>query len=145
MYGGYNPYAFNPYNQQYLMQQQQMQQIQQMQQSQPESKVPGITVVQVPTIDHVEQIQMLPGERKIVLVQNNPDFMAIRVADNAGFVNTEYRMSQVFDPKAVQQQQQVQYAPLDSVVQLKKELDDLKKMMEGKDAKSTSRNAARSE
>nr|DAL43859.1 MAG TPA_asm: hypothetical protein [Caudoviricetes sp.] len=145
MYGGYNPYAFNPYNQQYLMQQQQMQQIQQMQQSQPESKVPGITVVQVPTIDHVEQIQMLPGERKIVLVQNNPDFLAIRVADNAGFVNTEYRMSQVFDPKAAQQQQQVQYAPLDSVVQLKKELDDLKKMMEGKDAKSISRNAARSE
>lgn len=142
MYGGYNPYAFNPYNQQYLMQQQQMQQ---MQQVQPESKVPGITVVQVPTIDHVEQIQMLPGERKIVLVQNNPDFLAIRVADNAGFVNTEYRMSKVFDPKAAQQQQQVQYAPLDSVVQLKKELDDLKKMMEGKDAKSTSRNAARSE
>lgn len=142
MCGGYNPYAFNPYNQQYLMQQQQMQQ---MQQVQPESKVPGITVVQVPTIDHVEQIQMLPGERKIVLVQNNPDFLAIRVADNAGFVNTEYRMSQVFDPKAAQQQQQVQYAPLDSVVQLKKELDDLKKMMEGKDAKSTSRNAARSE
>lgn len=142
MYGGYNPYAFNPYNQQYLMQQQQMQQ---MQQVQPESKVPGITVVQVPTIDHVEQIQMLPGERKIVLVQNNPDFLAIRVADNAGFVNTEYRMSQVFDPKAAQQQQQVQYAPLDSVVQLKKELDDLKKMMEGKDAKSTSRNVARSE
>ena len=145
MYGGYNPYAFNPYNQQYLMQQQQMQQIQQMQQSQPESKVPGITVVQVPTIDHVEQIQMRPGERKIVLVQNIPDFLAIRVADNAGFVNTEYRMSQVFDPKAAQQQQQVQYAPLDSVVQLKKELDDLKKMMEGKDAKSISRNAARSE
>lgn len=139
MYGGYNPYAFNPYNQQYLMQQQQMQQ------PQLESKVPGITVVQVPTIDHVEQIQMLPGERKIVLVQNNPDFLAIRVADNAGFVNTEYRMSQVFDPKAAQQQQQVQYAPIDSVVQLKKELDDLKKMMEGKDAKSTSRNAARSE
>lgn len=145
MYGGYNPYAFNPYNQQYLMQQQQMQQIQQMQQSQPESKVPGITVVQVPTIDHVEQIQMLPGERKIVLVQNNPDFMAIRVADNAGFVNTEYRMSQVFDPKAMQQQQQVQYAPLDSVVDINNRLEKIEKMMEGKDAKSTSRNAARSE
>ena len=145
MYGGYNPYAFNPYNQQYLMQQQQMQQIQQMQQPQPESKVPGITVVQVPTIDHVEQIQMLPGERKIVLVQNNPDFMAIRVADNAGFVNTEYRMSQVFDPKSAQQQQQVQYAPLDSVVDINNRLEKIEKMMEGKDAKSTSRNAARSE
>lgn len=143
MYGGYNPYAFNPYNQQYLMQQQQMQQIQQMQQPQPESKVPGITVVQVPTIDHVEQIQMLPGERKIVLVQNNPDFMAIRVADNAGFVSTEYRMTQVFNPKSTQQQ--VQYAPMETVVQLKNELDEIKKALEGKDAKSTSRNAARSE
>lgn len=141
MYGGYNPYQINPY-QPYPPQPQQMQNTQALQQG---MKVSGITVVQVPTIEHVEQVQMFPGERKIVLVQNNPDFMAIRVADNAGFVNTEYRMSHVFDPKAAQQQQQVQYAPLDSVVQLKKELDDLKKMMEGKDAKSTSRNAARSE
>lgn len=139
MYGGYNPYAFNPYNQQYLMQQQQMQQMQ------PEAKVQGITVVHVPTIDHVEQVGMLPGDRKIVLIQNNPDVMAIRVADNAGFVNTEYRKSQVFDPKAAQQQQQVQYAPLDSVVDINNRLEKIEKMMEGKDAKSTSRNAARSE
>ncbi len=139
MYGGYNPYAFNPYNQQYLMQQQQMQQMQ------PEAKVPGITVVHVPTIDHVEQVGMLPGDRKIVLIQNNPDVMAIRVADNAGFVNTEYRKSQVFDPKAAQQQQQVQYAPLDSVVDINNRLEKIEKMMEGKDAKSISRNAARSE
>ena len=139
MYGGYNPYAFNPYNQQYLMQQQQMQQMQ------PEAKVPGITVVHVPTIDHVEQVGMLPGDRKIVLIQNNPDVMAIRVADNAGFVYTEYRKSQVFDPKAAQQQQQVQYAPLDSVVDINNRLEKIEKMMEGKDAKSISRNAARSE
>lgn len=139
MYGGYNPYAFNPYNQQYLMQQQQMQQMQS------EAKVPGITVVHVPTIDHVEQVGMLPGDRKIVLIQNNPDVMAIRVADNAGFVNTEYRMSHVFDPKAAQQQQQVQYASLDSVVDINNRLEKIEKMMEGKDAKSTSRNAARSE
>lgn len=139
MFGGYNPYAFNPYNQQYLMQQQQMQQMQ------PEAKVPGITVVHVPTIDHVEQVGMLPGDRKIVLIQNNPDVMAIRVADNAGFVNTEYRKSQVFDPKAAQQQQQVQYASLDSVVDINNRLEKIEKMMEGKDAKSISRNAARSE
>lgn len=139
MYGGYNPYAFNPYNQQYLMQQQQMQQMQ------PEAKVPGITVVHVPTIDHVEQVGMLPGDRKIVLIQNNPDVMAIRVADNAGFVNTEYRKSQVFDPKATQPQQQIQYAPIESVVDINNRLEKIEKMMEGKDAKSTSRNAARSE
>lgn len=139
MYGGYNPYQMNPY-QPYPPQPQQMQNTQTLQQG---MKVSGITVVQVPTIDHVEQVQMFPGERKIVLVQNNPDFMAIRVADNAGFVNTEYRITQVFDPKSTQQQ--VQYAPMETVVQLKNELDEIKKALEGKDAKSTSRNAARSE
>lgn len=139
MYGGYNPYQMNPY-QPYSPQPQQMQNAQALQQG---MKVSGITVVQVPTIDHVEQVQMFPGERKIVLVQNNPDFMAIRVADNAGFVNTEYRITQVFDPKSTQQQ--VQYAPMETVVQLKNELDEIKKALEGKDAKSTSRNAARSE
>ncbi len=139
MYGGYNPYQMNPY-QPYPPQPQQMQNAQALQQG---MKMSGITVVQVPTVDHVEQVQMLPGERKIVLVQNNPDFMAIRVADNAGFVSTEYRMTQVFNPKSTQQQ--VQYAPMETVVQLKNELDEIKKALEGKDAKSTSRNAARSE
>lgn len=139
MYGGYNPYQMNPY-QPYPPQPQQMQNAQALQQG---MKMSGITVVQVPTVDHVEQVQMLPGERKIVLVQNNPDFMAIRVADNAGFVSTEYRMTQVFNPKSTQQQ--VQYAPMETVVQLKDELDEIKKALEGKDAKSTSRNAARSE
>ena len=139
MYGGYNPYQMNPY-QPYPPQPQQMQNAQALQQG---MKMSGITVVQVPTVDHVAQVQMLPGERKIVLVQNNPDFMAIRVADNAGFVSTEYRMTQVFNPKSTQQQ--VQYAPMETVVQLKNELDEIKKALEGKDAKSTSRNAARSE
>lgn len=139
MYGGYNPYQMNPY-QPYPPQPQQMQNAQALQQG---MKMSGITVVQVPTVDHVEQVQMLPGERKIVLVQNNPDFMAIRVADNAGFVSTEYRMTQVFDPKSTQQQ--VQYAPMETVMQLKNELDEIKKALEGKDAKSTSRNTARSE
>lgn len=141
MYGAYSPYQINPY-QPYPPQPQQMQNTQPLQQG---MKVSGITVVQVPTIEHVEQVQMFPSERKIVLVQNNPDFMAIRVADNAGFVNTEYRMTQVFDPKSTQQQQQVQYAPMDAVMQLKKELDDLKKSLEGKDAKSNSRNVVRTE
>ena len=139
MYGGYNPDQMNPY-QPYPPQPQQMQNAQALQQG---MKMSGITVVQVPTVDHVEQVQMLPGERKIVLVQNNPDFMAIRVADNAGFVSTEYRMTQVFDPKSTQQQ--VQYAPMETVMQLKNELDEIKKALEGKDAKSTSRNTARLE
>lgn len=115
-----------PQQMQQMQQLQQMQQMQYMQQQRPQS---NITVAQVPTIDHVEQVQMVPGERKIVLVQNNPDCFAIRVADNAGFVTTEYRMSQPFDPKS--QAQQVQYAPMQAVMELKNEIEQLKGMIGG--------------
>lgn len=134
MYGDFNPYGFagvspygNPYNSPYLMQQQQQQQQlaqNQQQMQQVGMRVSGITVVQVPTISNVDQIQMMPGERKIVFVQDDPDFLAIRVADSAGFVKTEYRRSQIFDPKAAQQA--AQYAPMDAVAQLRQEVDALK-------------------
>lgn len=88
-----------------------------------------ITAALVPTVDQVERVQMLPGERKIILVQNDPNFLAIRVADNAGFVSTEYRTSQVIDPKTAAQQ--VQYAPVQAVLELKSEVDELKKMIGG--------------
>lgn len=87
-----------------------------------------ITVAQVPTVDHVEQVQMRPGERKIILVQNDPNFLAIRVADTAGFVTTEYRTSQVIDPKSATQQ--IQYASVHAVMELKKEVDGLREMIE---------------
>ena len=89
----------------------------------------SIVVAQVPTVEHVEQVQMAPGERKIVLVQNNPDFIAIRVADNAGFVKTEYRMSQIVDPKTLQGKPQ--YAPVQAVIELKNEVEEIKKALGG--------------
>lgn len=88
-----------------------------------------ITVAQVQTVDQVERVQMLPGERKIVLVQNDPNFLAIRVADNAGFVSTEYRTSTVIDPKKMNQQPQ--YAPIQVVAELKNEVDEIKKALGG--------------
>ena len=128
----YNPYmigmapqmASNPqFNQMgYNYQPQQMQAVQ-------PNPTASIMVAQVPTVEHVEQVQMNPGDRKIVLVQNNPDFIAIRVADNAGFVSTEYRMSHVVDPKTLQAQPQ--YAPVQAVLELKNEIDEIKKSLGG--------------
>lgn len=138
---------FNPYTNPYLMPQQQFSAggAQPFQSAfQPQIQQASITVAQVPTIDHVEQVQMSPGDRKIVLVQNNPDFLAIRVADNAGFVTTEYRTSQVIDPKTMNSQ--MQYAPVQAVVELKQEVDRLRKMVEGKpNAKSNSKSSAGAE
>lgn len=88
-----------------------------------------ITVAQVPTIEQVERVQMLPGEIKIVLVQNNPDFLAIRAADNAGFVTTQYRTSTIIDPKTMQSQ--AQYASVQSVAELKNEINEIKKALGG--------------
>ena len=118
------PY-FNPYN----FQQYQPSQFPQMQQYQPQPQPneARITVAQVPTIEDVERVQMAPGERKIVFVQNNPDFLAIRVADNAGFVSTEYRMSHVIDPKRATPA----YAPMQAVEELQKQIDELKEVMAG--------------
>lgn len=137
MYETANPYGYNPYGAIYtnpyiMQQQQQAQQMAQNPQMQQGVRVSGITVVQVPTIEQVEQIQMLPGERKIVFVQNDPDFLAIRVSDNAGFVRTEYRRSTVYDPKAAQQMQQAQYATAESVDTLRQEIEAMKQMIGGK-------------
>lgn len=59
----------------------------------------------VPTINDVERVQMTPGERKVVLIQNSPNIHAIRAADAAGFVATEYRESKVIDPKSLAPEQ----------------------------------------
>lgn len=133
-------YGMNPYQFQFYQQQPQYMQQPQMMQPQ-EAK---ITVAQVPTVEQVERVQMLPGERKIVLVQNDQNFLAIRVADNAGFVSTEYRTSQIIDPKSATQQ--VQYAPVQAVLELKSEIEKLKEMIGvTANAKPNSRDAVRAE
>lgn len=141
-----NDFYGNPYMMQYMMgqmaqnpnMQQQMQRLQQMQNMQ-QPRTESITVALVPTLEHVEQVQMAPGERKIVLVQNNPNFLAIRVANAAGFVTTEYRESRVINPKAqAEQKTQEPYATAAEVETMRGELKQLRAMLEGKsNGKST--------
>lgn len=83
----------------------------------------GITVGQVATIEQVEQVQLMPGEKKIILVQNAP-IMAIRIADQMGLVQTEYRKLEAFDPRQTQPAQ-TEYAPLAEVEQLKSQMKQL--------------------
>lgn len=99
-----------------------------MGQQMPVPKTPEITVAQVPSIDQVEQVQMLPGDRKIILVQNAP-VIAIRIADQMGLVQTEYRKTEVFSPQlptavpvAQSPATQIEYAPLSVVQELQSQL-----------------------
>ena len=94
-YGAQNSF----YSQPTTYTQNQFTQPQQPAQPQPSN---GITVVQVPTIDHVDQVQMMPGDKKIVLVQNAP-VIAIKIADQMGLAQTEYRHTEPFDPRQSRQ------------------------------------------
>lgn len=90
---------------------------------------PEVAAAVVPTINDVEQTRVNPGETKFVLVQNAP-VLAIRVADRTGLnISTEYRRTEVFDPKAMQQQaEQIQVA---AIQQLQQEMDEIKKQLGG--------------
>lgn len=114
---------FNPYMQQQFQPFQQgfQPQIQQVQQP----KQPEITVAQVATIEQVEQVQMMPGERKVILVQNAP-VIAIRIADQMGLVQTEYRKTETFDPRATQNRNiGSEYAPLSVVQQMQAQIQSI--------------------
>lgn len=141
----FNPYS--PYNSYMAAQQrfggQPMNQPSMMQNAPQQAQNIGITVAQVPTIEHVEQVQMAPGERKLVLVQNNPNFLAIRVADQAGFVSTEYRVTQVVDPKTLKTVPQ--YASVESVEALKNEIQQLKNIIGGVLNESNAKPSVRTE
>lgn len=140
----YNQYPFSSIQQQMQQQNSFVPQAVMQTSMQYQTQEPRITVAQVPTIEHVEQVQMSPNDRKIILIQNDPDVMAIRVADNAGFVSTEYRRSKVFDPKS--NSQQVQYAPYQTVEKLREEIEELKKLVGGiNGAKSTPKSFSGSE
>lgn len=57
-------------------------------------------VIPVQTIQQVEQVQVQPGQRKMVLVQNEP-VIANRTADSMGLVTTDYFSLERFDPNAI--------------------------------------------
>lgn len=59
----------------------------------------GPELVTVQTVVQVEQVGLQPGQRKIVMVQNEP-VIASRYADNMGLVATEYYHLEKFDPAA---------------------------------------------
>ena len=90
---------FNPYNMGNFVQNannysQQMQQPQQMQQ-----QANGLDIVTVQNVQQVEQVQINPGQRRLVMVQNEP-VVAMRTADNMGLASTEYYQLVKFDPTA---------------------------------------------
>lgn len=65
----------------------------------PQNAPQGMEIIPVQTIQQVEQVQVQPGQRKMVLVQNEP-IIANRTADNMGLVSTDYFHLERFDPKA---------------------------------------------
>ena len=68
----------------------------------------GPELVTVQTMGQVEQIGVQPGQRKIVMVQNEP-VIAARFADQMGLVTTEYYQLNKFDPAAAAAQPTQEY------------------------------------
>lgn len=59
----------------------------------------GPAVMQVSTTKQVEQVQVQPGGKALVLVANEP-VIAMRMADNMGLTTTDYYHIEKFDPDA---------------------------------------------
>lgn len=93
MYDQFTPYGYQQFGQQYNM----MPQTSYMHNQQ--QSTPNMEVVPVPTIQQVEQVGLQPGQRKMVMVQNEP-VIAARYADNMGLVTTEYYKLEKFVPGA---------------------------------------------
>lgn len=68
----------------------------------------GPELVTVQTINQVEQVSIQPGQRRIVMVQNEP-VIAVRSADQMGLAATEYYRLEKFDPAAVHAAPAVDY------------------------------------
>ena len=61
------------------------------------SNGPDLGTVQ--TIAQVDQVSIQPGQRRIVMVQNEP-VIAVRFADQMGLVSSEYYRLEKFNPSA---------------------------------------------
>ena len=96
---------FTPQNMNQPMQQHQ-QQTAQMQQAPQNNPMPS--VYQVSTVKQVEQVQITPGSKGLVMVQNE-SVIAMRVADNMGVTQTEYYKIEKFDPSQKQNQANADY------------------------------------
>lgn len=88
----YSPYGYNPYTPYtgYAPQPQQ-------------THLPtqgGPDWIMAPTIKHVEQVNVQPGQKSWVMVQNEPIF-ALRTADQMGLVTTDYYRFEKINPDAI--------------------------------------------
>ena len=96
----YNPYGYPmPFNGQSPGQNQPPFQQQGMQQASP-AQQGGPDWIQVPELKQVEQVQVQPGGKSWVMVQNEPVF-ALRVADQMGLVTTSYYRFAKIEPTAM--------------------------------------------
>lgn len=92
----FNPYTMSNFGQNANGYGQQFQQAQGQQQTQMQQSA-GLDIVTVQTIQQVEQIQINPCQRRLVMVQNEP-VVAMRTADNMGIATTEYYRLEKFNP-----------------------------------------------
>ncbi len=90
----------------------------------------GMEVVPVQTIQQVEQVGLQPGQRKMVMVQNEP-VIAARSADNMGLVTTEYYRLEKFVPGTAAPMQTVDYIT-------RQEFDEFVASLKGKGKKEAS-------
>ena len=114
---------------------------QQMQQQTQQQAGGGLDIVTVQNVGQVEQVQINPGQRRLVMVQNEP-VVAMRVADNMGLASTEYYQLVKFDPTARTNVQAVDGNKYITEEQLEARLRELMETIKKGEAanESTSRN-----
>ena len=124
-FNSFNPYAFNAQQMPPQMSQQ-MQQMNNAQQTMTSAQN-DMSISYVQTIQQVEQVQVQPNQRRLILVQNEP-VVAMRVADGMGLTTTEYYKLTKFNPAATEAQQEERHYVTEEQLEnrLKALLDDLK-------------------
>lgn len=68
---------------------------------QPAYSQPQIDVSTVQSVQQIEQVQVQPGTRRLIMAQNEP-VIAMRVADNIGLITTDYYRLEKFVPEYLQ-------------------------------------------
>jgi hypothetical protein len=98
MWNQYNPYGYGAVGQQ-MAQSNPYLQSGYSSMGQQNTAQTGGELVTVQTIAQVEQVGLQPGQRRLVMVQNEP-VIAARCADNMGLVSTQYYRLEEFTPGA---------------------------------------------
>lgn len=89
----------------------QRQQPMQMMQPQPQQvQQSGPDWIRVPSVQHVEQVNVQPGQTAWIMVQSAPVF-AVREADKVGLTTTDYYRFEKIDPSVTQQPQATVVSP----------------------------------